>query len=169
MTGVQTCALPIWKGEVEDVEADSQEEALVEDPTCSQSSQGDPRRSGRRRSRPLLPGDDPDNVEEKEKPAKKGKGKSQTDSQSTTPVAADSQSQGRSTRRSKLAVEVVEAGKPQKKAALKDGSQSSQTLIQTCSISYRLHHLLTTYCRPLLGICLNMQGDRKSTRLNSSH
>ena len=111
---------------VEDVEADSQEEALVEDPACSQS-QGELRRSGRRRSRPLLPGEDPDNVEEKEKQSKRGKGQSQTDSQSTTPLAADSQSQGRSSRSSKLAVEVVEAGKPQKKAVLKDGCQSSQS------------------------------------------
>ncbi|XP_062312919.1 telomere-associated protein RIF1 isoform X2 [Osmerus eperlanus] len=111
---------------VEDVEADSQEEALVEDPACSQS-QGEPRRSGRLRSRPLLPGEDPDNVEEKERQSTRGKGPSQTDSQSTPPLAADSQSQGRSSRSSKLAVEVVEAGKPQKKAALKDGSQSSQS------------------------------------------
>ncbi|XP_071211462.1 telomere-associated protein RIF1 isoform X1 [Salvelinus alpinus] len=91
---------------------EEESKGLLEDSTSSQStlSQGEPRRSGRRRSRPLRPGEDAEEQDDIDKRTKSQPGEdvSQTDSQKTTPSLAsptDSQSQSRASRRSKLAVE----------------------------------------------------------------
>uniref|UniRef100_A0A8C7D695 Replication timing regulatory factor 1 n=1 Tax=Oncorhynchus kisutch TaxID=8019 RepID=A0A8C7D695_ONCKI len=118
----------------------SQEEeeskGLLEDSTSSQStlSQGEPRRSGRRRSRPLRPGEDTeerDDLDKRRKKSQPGEDVSQTDSPKTTPSLAspnDSQSQRRASRRSKLAVE-EDGGKDKlRKRSHKELSQSNSKL-----------------------------------------
>ncbi|XP_024262807.1 telomere-associated protein RIF1 isoform X1 [Oncorhynchus tshawytscha] len=109
---------------------------LLEDSTSSQStlSQGEPRRSGRRRSRPLRPGEDTaerDDLDKQRKKSQPGEDVSQTDSPKTTPSLAsptDSQSQRRASRRSKLAVE-EDGGKDKlRKRSHKELSQSNSQL-----------------------------------------
>ncbi|XP_061092984.1 telomere-associated protein RIF1 isoform X2 [Conger conger] len=101
----------------EDSMYDSCEDNYLYDSQCSlvSSSQSEIRRSGRRRSRPLRPGEDPEEVEGKYKVTRKnsnGKGVSQSDSPQPDPLPAPSeievQSQGRPTRRSKVAAEPPE-------------------------------------------------------------
>uniref|UniRef100_A0A8C7LML7 Replication timing regulatory factor 1 n=1 Tax=Oncorhynchus mykiss TaxID=8022 RepID=A0A8C7LML7_ONCMY len=125
----------------------SQEEeeskGLLEDYTSSQStlSQGEPRRSGRRRSRPLRPGEDTeerDDLDKQRKKSQPGEDVSQTDSPKTTPSPAsptDSQSQGRASRRSKLAVE-EDGGKDKlRKRSHKEVSELSQSNSQVAKPS----------------------------------
>uniref|UniRef100_A0A673ZZU9 Replication timing regulatory factor 1 n=1 Tax=Salmo trutta TaxID=8032 RepID=A0A673ZZU9_SALTR len=125
----------------------SQEEeesnGLLEDSTSSQStpSQGEPRRSGRRRSRPLRPGEDAEERDDKDKRRKTsqpGEEVSQTDSPKTTPSPAsptDSQSQGRASRRSKLAVE-EDGGKDKlRRRSHKEVSELSQSNSQVATPS----------------------------------
>nr|XP_046224237.1 telomere-associated protein RIF1-like isoform X2 [Oncorhynchus gorbuscha] len=90
---------------------------LLEGSPSSQAdlSQGEPRRSGRRRSRPLRPGEDAEEWEEKDKRRKSQpkEAECQMDSPKTVPSPvsqADGQSQGRASRRSKLAVDVEDRG-----------------------------------------------------------
>ncbi|XP_045068029.1 telomere-associated protein RIF1 isoform X2 [Coregonus clupeaformis] len=116
---------------------EEESQGLLEGSPSSQAalSQGEPRRSGRRRSRPLRPGEDAEEWEEKDKRRKKSQpeeeAKSQTDSPKTAPSPAsqaDGQSQGRTSRRSKLAVEVEDRGKDKlRKRSHKEESESSKS------------------------------------------
>uniref|UniRef100_A0A4W5RC23 Replication timing regulatory factor 1 n=1 Tax=Hucho hucho TaxID=62062 RepID=A0A4W5RC23_9TELE len=122
---------------------EEESEGLLEDSTSSQStlSQGEPRRSGRRRSRPLRPGEDAeerDDIDKRRKKSQPGEEVSQTDSPKTAPSPAspnDSQSQGRASRRSKLAVE-EDGGKDKlRKRSHKEVSELSQSNSQVATPS----------------------------------
>ncbi|KAL0963984.1 hypothetical protein UPYG_G00316070 [Umbra pygmaea] len=93
---------------------EEESEGLSEDSPSSRStlSQGDLRRSGRRRSRPLRPGEEADELDKKKSQHKELT--SHIDSPKSTPSPAspnNSQSQGRASRRSKVNVEVEEVGR----------------------------------------------------------
>ncbi|XP_038870184.1 telomere-associated protein RIF1-like [Salvelinus namaycush] len=115
---------------------EEESQGLLEGSPSSQAdlSQGEPRRSGRRRNRPLRPGEDAEVWEEKDK-----RRKSQTDSPKTAPSPAsqaDGQSQGRASRRSKLAVDVEDHGKYKlRKISHKEESELSQSNSQVATPS----------------------------------
>lgn len=121
---------------VEDTESNSQgeeSESNLEDSLCSpsQASQVEPRRSGRRRIRPLRPGEEPEE-EEKEKLRKN----SQLGEENKDASLNDTQAQGRATRRTRQAAEVLEDDGSRNKLrtrAQRDKSESSQTNSQTNS------------------------------------
>ncbi|CDQ94213.1 unnamed protein product, partial [Oncorhynchus mykiss] len=128
---------------LKEVPEEEESKGLLEDYTSSQStlSQGEPRRSGRRRSRPLRPGEDTeerDDLDKQRKKSQPGEDVSQTDSPKTTPSLAsptDSQSQGRASRRSKLAVE-EDGGKDKlRKRSHKEVSELSQSNSQVATPS----------------------------------
>ncbi|XP_064832813.1 telomere-associated protein RIF1-like isoform X2 [Oncorhynchus masou masou] len=104
-------------------------------------SQGEPRRSGRRRSRPLRPGEDAEEWEEKDKRRKSQpkEAECQMDSPKTAPSPvsqADGQSQGRASRRSKLAVDVEDRGKDKlRKISHKEESELSRSNSQVATPS----------------------------------
>uniref|UniRef100_A0A6Q2XGX4 Telomere-associated protein Rif1 N-terminal domain-containing protein n=1 Tax=Esox lucius TaxID=8010 RepID=A0A6Q2XGX4_ESOLU len=148
--------IPDTQTEVEVLKADpaevmgnsSQEEeseSNLEDSPSSHSqatlSQGEPRRSGRRRSRPLRPGEDTDVQDGKDTCKKKsqpGKATSPTDSPKTTssPTSQNnSQSQGRASRRNKLPVEVEDSGKDKLRKSHKLVSDSRQSSSQVATHS----------------------------------
>ncbi|XP_055727270.1 telomere-associated protein RIF1-like isoform X2 [Salvelinus fontinalis] len=115
---------------------------LLEGSPSSQAdlSQGEPRRSGRRRSRPLRPGEDAEVWEEKDKRRKSQpkEAECETDSPKTPSPAsqADGQSQGRASRRSKLAVDVEDHGKYKlRKISHKEESELSQSNSQVATPS----------------------------------
>uniref|UniRef100_A0A8C8HTL9 Telomere-associated protein Rif1 N-terminal domain-containing protein n=1 Tax=Oncorhynchus tshawytscha TaxID=74940 RepID=A0A8C8HTL9_ONCTS len=128
------------------MENNSQKEesqGLLEGPPSSQAdlSQGEPRRSGRRRSRPLRPGEDAEEWEEKDKRRKSQpkEAECQMDSPKTVPSPvsqADGQSQGRASRRSKLAVDVEDCGKDKlRKISHKEESELSRSNSQVATPS----------------------------------
>ncbi|XP_070980084.1 telomere-associated protein RIF1-like [Oncorhynchus clarkii lewisi] len=118
-------------------------QGLLEGSPSSQAdlSQGEPRRSGRRRSRPLRPGEDAEEWEEKDKRRKSQpkEAECQMDSPKTVPSPvsqADSQSQGRASRRSKLAVDVEDRGKDKlRKISHKEESELSRSNSQMATPS----------------------------------
>ncbi|KAM9485564.1 telomere-associated protein RIF1-like isoform 2-T2 [Salvelinus alpinus] len=122
---------------------EEESQGLLEGSPSSQAdlSQGEPRRSGRRRSRPLRPGEDAEVWEEKDKRRKSQpkEAECQTDSPKTAPSPAsqaDGQSQGRASRRSKLAVDVEDHGKDKlRKISHKEESELSQSNSQVATPS----------------------------------
>ncbi|XP_041700695.2 telomere-associated protein RIF1 isoform X1 [Coregonus clupeaformis] len=138
--------VPVPAGEevmVNNSQEEEESKVLLEDSPSSQStlSQGEPRRSGRRRSRPLRPGEDAeeqDHIDKLRKKSQPGEEASQTDSPKTAPSPAsqtDSQSQCRASRRSKLAVE-EDGGKDKlRKRSHKEVSESSQSNSQVATPS----------------------------------
>ncbi|XP_031661641.1 telomere-associated protein RIF1 isoform X2 [Oncorhynchus kisutch] len=133
---------------------EEESQGLLEGSPSSQAdlSQGEPRRSGRRRSRPLRPGEDAEEWEEKDKRRKSQpkEAECQMDSPKTVPSPvsqADGQSQGRASRRSKLAVDVEDRGKDKlRKISHKEESELSRSnspaayinsQSQSCTVSNR--------------------------------
>uniref|UniRef100_A0A8C7UR95 Replication timing regulatory factor 1 n=1 Tax=Oncorhynchus mykiss TaxID=8022 RepID=A0A8C7UR95_ONCMY len=122
---------------------EEESQGLLEGSPSSQAdlSQGEPRRSGRRRSRPLRPGEDAEEWEEKDKRRKSQpkEAECQMDSPKTVPSPvsqADSQSQGRASRRSKLAVNVEDRGKDKlRKISHKEESELSRSNSQMATPS----------------------------------
>eukprot|EP00063_Salmo_salar_P045990 XP_014020825.1 PREDICTED: telomere-associated protein RIF1-like isoform X3 [Salmo salar] len=137
---------------------------LLEGSPSSQAdlSQDEPRRSGRRRSRPLRPGEDAEEWEEKDKRRKSQpkEAECQMDSPKTAPSPAsqaDGQSQGRASRRSKLAVDVEDRGKDKlRKRSHKEESESSQSNSQVATPS------------PAADINSQSQGSMVSSRIHKS-
>uniref|UniRef100_A0A3B4UU11 Replication timing regulatory factor 1 n=1 Tax=Seriola dumerili TaxID=41447 RepID=A0A3B4UU11_SERDU len=112
----------------EEMKPSSQEEEMDDSQaSLSQTPSSEPRRSGRSRVRPLLPGDDPEEQEDKytlNKRRRSGE-EPKSDSQKSSPV--QSRPNTRSKRRSKVSLETdEEAGL--KKKVLPEKEQSSQTL-----------------------------------------
>ncbi|XP_070293827.1 telomere-associated protein RIF1 [Salvelinus sp. IW2-2015] len=128
---------------VNNSQKEEESQGLLEGSPSSQAdlSQGEPRRSGRRRSRPLRPGEDAEVWEEKDKRRKSQpkEAECQTDSPKTAPSPAsqaDGQSQGRASRRSKLAVDVEDHGKDKlRKISHKEESELSQSNSQVATPS----------------------------------
>uniref|UniRef100_A0A674CZ44 Replication timing regulatory factor 1 n=1 Tax=Salmo trutta TaxID=8032 RepID=A0A674CZ44_SALTR len=137
---------------------------LLEGSPSSQAdlSQDEPRRSGRRRSRPLRPGEDAEEWEERDKRRKSQpkEAECQMDSPKTAPSPvsqADGQSQGRASRRSKLAVDVEDRGKDKlRKRSHKEESESSQSNSQVATPS------------PAADINSQSQGSMVSSRIRKS-
>ncbi|CDQ81248.1 unnamed protein product [Oncorhynchus mykiss] len=122
--------IPDTQTPVEILKEESQ--GLLEGSPSSQAdlSQGEPRRSGRRRSRPLRPGEDAEEWEEKDKRRKSQpkEAECQMDSPKT--------SQGRASRRSKLAVNVEDRGKDKlRKISHKEESELSRSNSQMATPS----------------------------------
>lgn len=109
----------------EEKEPSSQEEdsdQTLDDSQSSQTSSGEPRRSGRSRVRPLLPGEDPQDREEKFTQFKrKRSGEDKSDSQSSL--------QGRPNTRSKLAAE-EENSRLQTRSRSKSESSLTNSLVR---------------------------------------
>ncbi|XP_036401392.1 telomere-associated protein RIF1 [Megalops cyprinoides] len=116
-------------------------EGIPQDET-SQSSQNslsssEIRRSGRRRSRPVRPGEDKEEVEERHRLRRKSSAEGELSlSQEATPLPAsqiDSQSQGRSGRRSRVAAEELEGKDKLRKRGSADENEMSQADSQRAS------------------------------------
>lgn len=108
----------------------SQEEEFqssLEDSQCSQSPPNEPRRSGRQRARPLLPGQDPKEHENKRNLLKTRRSTGEDKGNSPKTSLTDSQTQGRSSRRSKAAAEKIEEDGHRRTRAQKDKGETSQT------------------------------------------
>nr|XP_029516837.1 telomere-associated protein RIF1-like isoform X1 [Oncorhynchus nerka] len=122
---------------------EEESQGLLEGSPSSQAdlSQGEPRRSGRRRSRPLRPGEDAEEWEEKDKRRKSQpkEAEFQMDSPKTVPSPvsqADGQSQGRASRRSQLAVDVEDRAKDKlRKISHKEESELSRSNSQVATPS----------------------------------
>ncbi|KAG7463900.1 hypothetical protein MATL_G00181560 [Megalops atlanticus] len=116
-------------------------EGIPQDETSESSqnsvSSSEIRRSGRRRSRPVRPGEDKEEVEERHRLRRKSSAEGELSlSQGATPSPAsqiDSQSQGRSGRRSRVAAEELEGKDKLRKRGSADEDEMSQTDSQRAS------------------------------------
>ncbi|XP_076602965.1 telomere-associated protein RIF1 isoform X2 [Chaetodon auriga] len=102
---------------------EGESEQSLDDSQSSQTSPGEPRRSGRSRVRPLRPGEDPEPREEKYMMHKRRR--SQEEPKRDSPKSDSMQS--RPTRRSKLAAEEDSGSDRLRTRAQRDKSESSQT------------------------------------------
>ncbi|XP_071775696.2 telomere-associated protein RIF1 [Centroberyx gerrardi] len=113
-------------------------ECTLEDSQCSESSPGEPRRSGRQRVRPVLPGEDPKQREDKYSQSKRRRTGEERKSDTPKASPTDRHAQGRPNTRSKQAAE-EESGRLRTRSQ-RDKSESSQTSSQG-----RVHRKIKLY------------------------
>ncbi|XP_028446635.1 telomere-associated protein RIF1 isoform X2 [Perca flavescens] len=109
--------------EIKPSSQDEESEPTLDDSHSSGTSPGEPRRSGRYRVRPLLPGEDPEEREEKYTPLKRRRSGEESKSDSPKP----SSTQNRPNTRGKQAAEEDSGRNRLRTRAQRDKSESSQT------------------------------------------